>query len=140
MTTNVAWRIPEVNVGIICANAPILRPLYLFFRGRLQSQRYANATSGNSKERIWPSNAQRVRLGTGKYKGRDEEELGEGGTWHHSSGDTAVEIEMGLPVGENGAVGKGKGKDIEMGSFDLEGSTPPAKEKGGFRLGNGGGH
>ncbi|KAL8967969.1 MAG: hypothetical protein Q9183_002678 [Haloplaca sp. 2 TL-2023] len=42
---NVAWRLPEVNIGIVCANAPILRPLYLFFRGRLSTQKSVSHTA-----------------------------------------------------------------------------------------------
>ncbi|KAL9123835.1 MAG: hypothetical protein Q9175_008292, partial [Cornicularia normoerica] len=47
---------PEVNIGIVCANAPVLRPLYLFFRGRLASQIRSN-TGAVSKESMWPSDA-----------------------------------------------------------------------------------
>ena len=99
-STNVGWRVPEVNIGILCANAPIFRPLYLYFRGRLVTQRRTN-TAASSKDRIWPSNAERIRLpgggtigGTGGSEHEDDRKV-----WHHGSGDTAVEIEMGLPVG-----------------------------------------
>jgi len=35
IVSNVAWRLPEVNIGIVCANAPVFRPLYLYYQGRL---------------------------------------------------------------------------------------------------------
>lgn len=47
-------RRPEVNIGIVCANAPLLRPLYLFLSGRLH--RPQPPTSSNDKDRIWPVN------------------------------------------------------------------------------------
>ena len=53
---NVAWRLPEVNIGIVCANAPILRPLYLFFRGRLATQQSVSHTA-YSKEKTDVSRA-----------------------------------------------------------------------------------
>ena len=39
ISQNVGWRLPEVNIGIVCANAPALRPLYLYLSGRLDTQR-----------------------------------------------------------------------------------------------------
>ncbi len=45
---------PEVNIGIVCANAPLLRPIYLFLAGRLHKPQ--PPTSSNDKDRIWPSN------------------------------------------------------------------------------------
>lgn len=38
ISANVGWRLPEVNIGIVCANAPALRPLYLYMRGRLDTK------------------------------------------------------------------------------------------------------
>ena len=113
-SANVAWRVPEVNIGILCANAPIFRPLYLYFRGRLVTQRRTN-TAASSKDRIWPSSAERIRLpGTIVGTGRGEQE--DDKVWHHGSGDTAVEIEMGLPVGGDAwkrdvAAEEGEGED-----------------------------
>lgn len=52
ITANVAWRLPEVIIGIVCANAPVLRPLYLFYRGRLISQKVSSASYG--KAGSWP--------------------------------------------------------------------------------------
>ena len=84
---NVGWRLPEVNIGIVCANAPILRPLYLFFHGRLQAQR-TTAFTHTSRERAWPSNARR----------KDSIRLGPSSNWHQTLADPAVEVEMGLPI------------------------------------------
>ena len=76
---------PEVNVGIICANAPILRPLYLFFTGKLQSRKAT--TAGFSKEHVWPSNAR-------------HEQFPEPSKWQHESGDASMSMEMGMPIHE----------------------------------------
>ncbi|KAL8713751.1 MAG: hypothetical protein Q9220_002277 [cf. Caloplaca sp. 1 TL-2023] len=47
--TNAAWRAAEVNLGIVCANAPIARPLYLYYKGRLRLlQGSSEATTGQS--------------------------------------------------------------------------------------------
>ena len=74
---------PEVNIGIACANAPILRPLYLFFQGRLSTQR--SGSTGLSKERTWPSNAKAARLeGSPQFR--------------HESSDATMSMEMGIPV------------------------------------------
>lgn len=82
---------PEVNIGISCANAPVLRPLYLFFQGRLQTQKIASI--GISEERIKPSN--NVRSGSTKLQGSPG--------WKQLSSsqpstDTRVSLEMGLPM------------------------------------------
>ena len=53
ISANVAWRLPEVNIGIVCANAPVFRPLYLYFQGRLASQQSLSETAG-SRRRILP--------------------------------------------------------------------------------------
>ncbi|KAL8743628.1 MAG: hypothetical protein Q9190_004038 [Brigantiaea leucoxantha] len=45
MLTNTAWRTAEVNLGILCANAPVARPLYLYLRGRLQPLEYPSYPS-----------------------------------------------------------------------------------------------
>ncbi|KAF6228506.1 hypothetical protein HO133_008236 [Letharia lupina] len=84
-TTGVGWRLPEVNIGIVCANAPVIRPLYLFFRGRLASQIRFN-TGGVSKQSMWPSNTPRAAVSPGW---RDESK-------ETSVGDTSVSLEMGL--------------------------------------------
>lgn len=53
ISANVAWRLPEVNIGIVCANAPVFRPLYLYYQGRLASQQSLSETAG-SRRRILP--------------------------------------------------------------------------------------
>jgi len=50
ITANVAWRLPEVNIGIVCANAPVFRPLYLYYQGRLASQRSSSETAGSTRK------------------------------------------------------------------------------------------
>lgn len=45
---------PEVNIGIVCANAPLLRPIYLYLAGRLHKPH--PPTSSYDKDRVWPSN------------------------------------------------------------------------------------
>lgn len=78
-----------MNIGIFCANAPILRPLYLFLRGNLQSQRTATS-NGHSKDRILPNSAM---WGTHtKLQGQDS------ASWKKGSGDGSVSLEIGLPV------------------------------------------
>ena len=74
---------PEVNIGIACANAPILRPLYLFFQGRLTTQK--SGSTSFSKERTWPSNAKAARLESSS-------------PFRHESSDATMSMEMGIPV------------------------------------------
>ena len=74
---------PEVNIGIACANAPILRPLYLFFQGRLSTQK--SGSTGFSKERTWPSNAKAARLESSS-------------PFRHESSHATMSMEMGIPV------------------------------------------
>ena len=76
---------PEVNIGIVCANAPVIRPLYLFFRGRLASQIRSN-NGGVSKEGMWPGNTTRAAMSP---------------AWGDESndtcvGDAGVSLEMGF--------------------------------------------
>ena len=65
--TTAAWRATEVNLGIICANAPIARPLYLWSKGRLRTLQPSTTTelsgtpmhqkqvrSQKSARRFWP--------------------------------------------------------------------------------------
>ncbi|KAL6714771.1 hypothetical protein ACLMJK_008196 [Lecanora helva] len=124
-TSNVGWRLPEVNIGIVCANAPILRPLYLFLRGRLATQRRATAistmtatTDPTSKERTWPSNARR----------KDSIKLESASRWNRgrgqSAGTTETSVEMGLPI--HGTP-----------SPDILEDGGPLKEKPYFSLGSG---
>ncbi|KAI9815086.1 MAG: hypothetical protein M1827_002929 [Pycnora praestabilis] len=43
--------IPEVNIGIVCANAPLFRPIYLYLRGRLPTQQAATSQASASTGR-----------------------------------------------------------------------------------------
>ena len=90
IVTNVGWRLPEVNIGIVCANAPILRPLYLWSRGKLVSQQ--TASSGYTKDRMWPNNAM-------KYEGSTK--LRDAPSWGGETEHTSVSAEMGLPMHDN---------------------------------------
>jgi len=118
ITANVGWRLPEVNIGIVCANAPIFRPLYLYMRGRLATQIRTKASSsangGFSKERTWPDNVRHANEGVNATSP----------TWGHGSEDTTVEMELGL-------AGHGAGNGGERRSLSpvLKG---PSKEKVGF--------
>lgn len=76
---------PEVNIGIVCANAPVIRPLYLFFRGRLASQIRSNI-GGVSKESMWPSNTPRAAMSPA-WKAESNDTV---------VGDRSVSLEMGL--------------------------------------------
>ncbi len=66
MIPNAAWRATEVNLGVICANAPIARPLYLFYHGRLSALRSPNQSGGS---RLWPGSSKRSR-GIQKMSGK----------------------------------------------------------------------
>ena len=76
---------PEVNIGIVCANAPVLRPLYLFYRGRLASQQRSK-TGGVSKQSMWPGNTPHAATSP----------IRRGESNDTSAGDTNVSLEMGL--------------------------------------------
>lgn len=76
---------PEVNIGIVCANAPVLRPLYLFYRGRLASQQ-RSSTGGVSKQSMWPGNTPQAAISP----------IRRGESNDTSVGDTTVSLEMGL--------------------------------------------
>ena len=90
ITTNVGWRLPEVNIGIVCANAPVLRPLYLWSRGKLVTQKSSSA--GFSKEPMWPSNGM-------KYDGSTK--LRDPVSWEGTTEHTSTSMEMGLPMHDN---------------------------------------
>ncbi|KAL9131323.1 MAG: hypothetical protein Q9217_000702 [Psora testacea] len=102
ITTNVAWRLPEVNIGIVCANAPILRPLYLFFRGKLDTSKGARIYNSASKDRFvmhnnmqWAGNSAMVQpceMESGWQKGSKV------------SADESVNLEMGMPIYAQGGV------------------------------------
>lgn len=86
ISANVGWRLPEVNIGILCANAPVFRTLYLYFQGKSQIQRLASPSPGVGKERVWPSNA---RLA-------DRTLLQESSQSHNENRDVSVSLEMGI--------------------------------------------
>ncbi len=108
---------PEVNIGIVCANAPILRPIYLAATGRLPTRSKSGdimeePKSGKSHERgfqlnhepgerKWPSHS------TASGKGSQGKPRGP-----LSSNDTQ---DIGLPIQSNWrqSLGKpGKGHDF----------------------------
>ena len=45
---------PEVNFGILCANVPLVRAIYLRYTERLRISNL-KASSGRRDQRIWPS-------------------------------------------------------------------------------------
>ena len=110
IVANVGWRLPEVNIGIFCANAPILRPLYLFFRGKLDSQR-RSARSYNtvSKDRfVMPGNTAWVSGDSATVQGSEGSVGaggGGGGRWpKKGSVDESGSMEMGMPMRSEGRV------------------------------------
>ncbi|KAL8871365.1 MAG: hypothetical protein Q9174_002784 [Haloplaca sp. 1 TL-2023] len=99
--TNAVWRAVEVNLGIICANAPIARPLYLYCKGRLPllqdpSASYNRSETGRSHMRLWPWSKQRQHdqepskstLHAFKRDRSDEQ----------PTDNTLTSVEMGLPI------------------------------------------
>ena len=52
ISANVGWRLPEVNIGIVCANAPVFRPLYLYYQGRLASQQTSSRATGSTRKML----------------------------------------------------------------------------------------
>lgn len=99
IVANVAWRLPEVNMGIFCANAPVLRPLYLFFRGRLATQQASSGKGGygaSSKNRILPQGA---GWGGATKLPSDLDDA----TWKNPSQSDDTAVELGLTgVGKGG--------------------------------------
>ncbi|KAL8988481.1 MAG: hypothetical protein Q9169_008548, partial [Polycauliona sp. 2 TL-2023] len=89
IAANVGWRLPEVNIGILCANAPALRPIYLFFQGRLASQQSQSRTAYSKNQILEES---------GKRKGQSDLENGNSNNTSGSVGtaETAVSYEMGI--------------------------------------------
>ncbi len=85
-TTSVGWRLPEVNIGIVCANAPVIRPLYLFFQGRLVSQKVSRITAASKEGVSWPSDTTKFAMSSPMHD-------------NHQS-DGGVSLEMGLTSDE----------------------------------------
>ncbi|KAL9001092.1 MAG: hypothetical protein Q9188_005517 [Gyalolechia gomerana] len=106
IAANVGWRLPEVNIGIACANAPALRPLYLYFQGRLASQQ-TSSKSSYSRNKISPSDTRKASDITANriflhknYQGQAFSHLENGHPNLRSESDgtteTAVSLEMGI--------------------------------------------
>ncbi|KAL9046059.1 MAG: hypothetical protein Q9206_007172, partial [Seirophora lacunosa] len=108
--TTAAWRAVEVNLGIICANAPIARPLYLYSKGRL---RLFHDTTNNdpstdnpappSSSSANPSSSRRWRLRSKKSSGGGGPNVGsqalkETQPSNQRTDTTLTSVEMGLPI------------------------------------------
>lgn len=113
MIPNAAWRATEVNLGIICANAPILRPLYLWYKGRLTRKGTSKGSSyvatkgsgsgGQSKVRLWPKGVVSGWAGGNGWSSKAGTKGGDGGKSRmleesERSGYTEASAELGLPI------------------------------------------
>ncbi|KAI9722718.1 MAG: hypothetical protein M1812_001649 [Candelaria pacifica] len=100
-TTQLAWRLPEVNIGIVCANAPILRPIYLALTGRLPARRKSSdiieeaqthekgfQLSQDPGQRKWPSHSS----GSGKQSGSEKESQGKAGGPLSSNNSNEIDL------------------------------------------------
>ena len=101
MVPNAAWRATEVNLGILCANAPILRPLYLWYRGRLQKKSkntsYVATKSSveqRSNVRLWSKG--RAKFFPGQSRDMRGSQKLEGAM--DRTGYTDTSAELGLPI------------------------------------------
>ncbi|KAL8805661.1 MAG: hypothetical protein Q9182_001805 [Xanthomendoza sp. 2 TL-2023] len=101
--TAAAWRATEVNLGILCANAPIARPLYLYSKGRLQTF-HTSATPEPSgapsrpekgRSQRWPWSKGRETSGSGLVPHRV---LKNTQSSNQPTDNTLTSIEMGLPI------------------------------------------
>ncbi|KAL8827880.1 MAG: hypothetical protein Q9170_006836 [Blastenia crenularia] len=106
--TNAAWRAAELNLGIVCANAPIARPLYLYYKGRLrlfQDTTTTDTSTPASRMRIWRSWS-KSRFWHGKHS--SDKHTMEGGEGegvlratkpsNQPTDTTLTSVEMGLPI------------------------------------------
>ncbi|CAF9937459.1 MAG: hypothetical protein HETSPECPRED_000546 [Heterodermia speciosa] len=109
ISANVGWRLPEVNIGIVCANAPVLRPLYLFYRGRLSSQKIVSNTA-YSRDKILPRGVSRVR----EHNAISDVDNDSWQVRSEGTTDTAVSLEMGIA-----GLGKDKGSGGGGPSFSV---------------------
>ncbi|KAL8752794.1 MAG: hypothetical protein Q9184_005623 [Pyrenodesmia sp. 2 TL-2023] len=128
--TTAAWRATEVNLGIICANAPIVRPLYLYYKGRLRIlQDTTTGTSdpsgpSTSRTRIWPfwSKSSRSRLWHGaSYRRTDE--LKDTRPSNQPTDNTLTSVEMGLPIQGYlmpGGKRESRWKDLEQANKEVD--------------------
>ena len=71
-----------MNIGIVCANAPVLRPLYLFFQGRLASQKISRIAATSKGDASWPSDTTRIERVSP--------------SWKNQMSDGGASMEMGL--------------------------------------------
>ncbi|KAL8830282.1 MAG: hypothetical protein Q9191_001515 [Dirinaria sp. TL-2023a] len=101
MVPNAAWRATEVNLGILCANAPILRPLYLWSRGRLQkkskSTSYVATRSSREQKssvRLWSKRHAKLIHGGSQDTSGSQKLQGA----MDRSGYTDTSAELGLPI------------------------------------------
>ncbi|KAL8856669.1 MAG: hypothetical protein Q9178_006736 [Gyalolechia marmorata] len=106
--TTAAWRATEVNLGIICANAPIARPLYLWSKGRLRVLQTSATTelsgtptrqeknwSRGSAKRFWPwSKGQ----GNSRSQLLSHQKLKDSEPSNQPTDTTLTSVEMGLPI------------------------------------------
>ncbi|KAL8785824.1 MAG: hypothetical protein Q9213_003131 [Squamulea squamosa] len=106
--TTAAWRATEVNLGIICANAPIARPLYLWSKGRLRNLQPSATTelsgtpthqeknrSHSSARRFWPwsKGSGQSRSGLLPWQMLKKSEPS-----NQPTDTTLTSVEMGLPI------------------------------------------
>ncbi|KAI4236318.1 MAG: hypothetical protein LQ352_008023, partial [Teloschistes flavicans] len=100
--TNAAWRATEVNLGIICANAPIARPLYLYYKGRLRIPNPSTEQSSTDKShaRLWPwSRRQHDQQSSHVPAKKSPLDILKGGQPENQPTDTTLtSVEMGLPI------------------------------------------
>ncbi|KAL8896124.1 MAG: hypothetical protein Q9207_007865, partial [Kuettlingeria erythrocarpa] len=151
--TTAAWRATEVNLGIICANAPIVRPLYLYHKGRLRMLQDNTTTgtsdpshSSTSRLRLWPSwsKASPSRWWHGTSSPRTDE-LKITRPSNQPTDNTLTSVEMGLPIQGCLMPGGKRGSrlvDLEQAKKEVDQTTEKADfvemEHGEYRGGDGG--
>ncbi|KAL8626497.1 hypothetical protein Q9189_007810 [Teloschistes chrysophthalmus] len=101
--TNAAWRATEVNLGIVCANAPIARPLYLYYKGRLRIQNPSSterSSTEKSHARLWPwSRRQHDQQSSHVPAKNSRVDILKGSQPENQPTDTTLtSVEMGLPI------------------------------------------
>lgn len=101
--TNAAWRATEVNLGIICANAPIARPLYLYYKGRLRIPNPSSterSSTEKSRARLWPwSRRQHDQQSSQALAKNSRVDIFKGSQPENQPTDTTLtSVEMGLPI------------------------------------------
>ncbi|KAL9010017.1 MAG: hypothetical protein Q9173_005001, partial [Seirophora scorigena] len=133
--TTAAWRAVEVNLGIICANAPIARPLYLYSKGRLRlfhdtttnnnpstdnpalPSSSSSANPSSSRWRLWNKKSSRSRSGGGGGGGGGGPKAGsralrETQPSNQRTDTTLTSVEMGLPI--QGFVVRGGKQTVDL--------------------------